>query len=110
MQYVPEKGDIIWLDFNPSSGKEIIKHRPAYVISPKMFNKHVGMAVVAPITSTVRGIKLEVVLPETLKTKGSILVYQMKSLDFSQRKAKFIEHATNEIVEDVHQIVSLILN
>ena len=109
MQYIPEKGDIIWLDFNPSSGNEIMKHRPAFVLSRKIFNKHVGMAVVAPITSTIRGIKLEVVLPDELKTQGSILVYQMKSLDIFKRNAKLIEKASKEIIDEVSWIASLII-
>ncbi|GFO71877.1 mRNA interferase MazF [Bathymodiolus japonicus methanotrophic gill symbiont] len=70
MDYFPEQGDIVWISFDPSSGKEIMKRRPAYVISRKIFNKHTGLAFIAPISSTVRGIKLEVVLPEQLKTKG----------------------------------------
>ena len=61
MGYVPEQGDLIWLDFDPSSGKEIMKRRPAFVITKKTFNEHTKMAIVAPITSTIRGIKLEVI-------------------------------------------------
>jgi mRNA interferase MazF/mRNA interferase ChpB len=50
-RYIPERGDLIWLDFDPSSGKEIMKRRPAFVISRKQFNTHLGLAIVAPITS-----------------------------------------------------------
>ena len=56
--YIPDKGDIIWLNFEPSAGKEITKRRPAFVIYRKAFNEHTGFAIVAPITSTVRGIRL----------------------------------------------------
>ena len=70
--YIPDKGDIIWLNFEPSAGKEITKRRPAFVISRKAFNEHTGFAIVAPITSTVRGIRLEVKL-EGVKTEGAIL-------------------------------------
>lgn len=87
MTYIPEQGDIIWLNFDPSSGKEIMKIRPAFVISKKAFNEHTKMAIVAPITSTIRGIKLEVVLSNKTKTEGAILVYQLKSIDFIQREA-----------------------
>lgn len=107
--YVPERGDIIWLDFDPSSGSEIMKRRPAFVISRKIFNSHVGLAIVAPITSTVRGIQLEVKLPEDLKTQGSVLVYQLKSLDFLYRKAEWIEKAPALIVEQVATIAHLIV-
>lgn len=109
MRYIPEQGDLIWLDFDPSSGNEIMKHRPAYVISKKAFNAHTKMAIVAPITSTIRGIKLEVVLPETTKTNGAILVYQLKAIDFIFRKAKFIEKTSSHTVEQVSSIAQLLV-
>ena len=62
--YIPDKGDIVFLNFDPSAGKEIMKRRPAFVISRKIFNEHTGFAVVAPITSKKRGMKLEVILPK----------------------------------------------
>lgn len=68
MRYVPEQGDLVWLNFDPSSGKEMMKRRPAFVISRKAFNEHTKMAIVAPITSTIRGVKLEVILPDETKT------------------------------------------
>jgi len=107
--YTPEKGDIIWLDFNPSSGKEIMKRRPAFVISRKEFNKHVGLAIVAPITSRIRGVKLEVLLPDELTTSGSILVYQLKSLDVFRRKAKLIEKAPKEVIDEVTALAEIII-
>lgn len=108
MTYVPEQGDIIWLTFDPSSGKEIIKRRPAYVVSRKLFNEHTGLALVAPISSTVRGIKLEVVLPDSSNTQGAILVHQVKSLDFLERDAEFIEHSTPEIIQQVKTLIKVI--
>ena len=89
MKYIPSQGDIVWLDFDPSAGKEIVKRRPAYVISREAFNSHIGLAIVAPITSMIRGIRLEVILPDAMKTTGSILVYQFKSLDVFQRNVEF---------------------
>lgn len=109
MRYIPEQGDIIWLNFDPSSGKEIMKRRPAFVLSRKAFNKHIGMAIVAPITNTIRGIKLEIPLPEETKTKGAILVYQLKSIDFIQREAEFIERLPLNIIEQVSSIAQLIV-
>ncbi len=109
MAYIPEKGDIIWLDFDPSSGKEIMKHRPAFVISRKAFNEHVGLAIVAPITSKIRGIKLEVILPDELKTSGSVLVHQLKSLDVFKRNVKLIEKAPKSIVDEVTALAEIII-
>ena len=107
--YVPEKGDIVLLSFDPSSGKEIIKRRPALVISRSAFNKHTGFVIVAPITSTVRGNALEVELKET-STKGVILVHQLLSLDGKSRDIKFIEKASRSVTAKVTKIASTIIS
>lgn len=109
MHYIPEQGDLIWLDFDPSKGKEIMKRRPAFVLSRKAFNEHIKMAIVAPITSSIRGIKLEVILPDEAKINGAILVFQLKSIDFIQRNAEFIEKTPANIVEQVSAIAQLLV-
>ena len=106
--YIPDRGDIIWLDFELSVGREITKRRPAYVISRRAFNEHTGFALVAPITSTVRNVRLEVVLEGT-ETQGAILSYQIKSFDFEQRQATLIEKAPETIVAAVTQIMQVIV-
>jgi mRNA-degrading endonuclease toxin of MazEF toxin-antitoxin module len=106
--YVPDRGDIIWLDFEPSVGKEITKRRPAYVVSRKAFNEHTGFALVAPITSTVRNVRLEVVLEGT-QTEGAILTYQVESFDFQQRRAELIERAPAAIATAVTQVMQVIV-
>jgi len=107
--YIPDKGDIVSLNFDPSSGREIMKRRPAFVISRKMFNEHTGFAVVAPITSTIRKMKLEVVLPDESTINGSILIHQMKSLDFKDRQIKLIEKATDSTTQKVTDLAKVII-
>jgi len=107
--FIPDKGDIVWLNFDPGSGNEIMKRRPAFVISRRTFNAHTGMAIVAPITSRVRGIKLEVVLPDDLITKGAVLIHQMKSLDFVARQITLIERASKETSEQVTDRAKLVI-
>ena len=109
MSYLPSQGDIVWLDFDSCSGKEIIKRRPAFVISRKAFNEHTGLAIVAPITSKVRNISLEVVLSEGLKTEGAILVHQLKSLDFKERGVELIEKASTEITLQLSKLARIIV-
>lgn len=110
MAYIPDQGDIVWLDFNPSSGKEIMKRRPAFIISKKAFNRHTDMAIVAPITSTVRGTELEVALTSrNSKVQGAILVYQLKSLDFTNRNIEFIEKASHKIIQQVSSIAQVLV-
>lgn len=109
MIYVPDKGDIVWLNFDPSAGKEIMKRRPAFVISRKLFNEHTGFVIVAPITNTVRGMKLEVILPEDISTSGAVLIHQMKSLDFDDREIELIEKAPDTIVDMVTKLAGVII-
>lgn len=110
MGYMPEQGDIIWLSFDPGSGKEIIKRRPAYVISRKLFNEHTGLALVAPISSTIRGVKLEVVLDDGLSTQGAILIHQIKALDFGEREAEFIERVSQVTIDKVKALLKVIID
>jgi len=107
--YIPDKGDIVSLNFDPSAGKEIMKRRPAFVISRKIFNEHTGFAVVAPITSTIRKMKLEVVLPEETATKGAVLIHQMKSLDFGDRQIELIEKAPELTIRKVTELAKAII-
>jgi len=106
--FIPDQGDIVVFNFDPSAGKEIIKRRPAIVISKKIFNEHTEFAVVAPITSTIRNMKLEVVLPQELSTQGAIMVHQMKSLDFNSRQAVFIEKAPAPVIAKVISLATAI--
>lgn len=108
--YIPDKGDIVTLSFDPSAGREIMKRRPAFVISRKMFNEHTGFAVVAPITSINRNMKLEVVLSQSLSTQGTVLIHQVKSLDFSERDMVFVEKAPQTVIDEVTQLVKVIIS
>jgi mRNA-degrading endonuclease toxin of MazEF toxin-antitoxin module len=108
--YVPDRGDIIFLSFDPSSGKEIMKRRPSIVISRKVFNAHTGFAVVAPITSKIRKIKLEVVLPRQMKTRGAALIHQMRSVDFHARDAEFVEPSPDIFIKRVSEVAKVIVS
>lgn len=98
--YVPDRGDIVWLEFNPQAGSEQAGHRPAIVISPKIYNQKAGLALFCPITSKIKGYPFETAI-KTKKINGVILCDQIKSLDWHQRKAKYIEEAPLNIIEDV---------
>ena len=99
--YIPEQGDLVWLEFNPQTGHEQSGLIPALVISPSAYNNKVGLALVCPITSKIKAYPFEVILPDKLKVKGAILSDQIKSLDWQARKAKFIAKAPLETVNDV---------
>jgi mRNA interferase MazF len=99
-RYVPERGDLIWLQFHPQAGHEQAGHRPALVVSPQEYNHRVGLALVCPVTSQVKGYPFEVVLPPGLKVQGAILSDQLKSLDWRVRKAQYICTISREVLDE----------
>jgi len=70
--YVPERGDLVWLQFNPQAGHEQAGHRPALVVSPRSYNRRVGLALFCPVTSQVKGYPFEVILPSGLAVQGAV--------------------------------------
>jgi len=106
MSYVPRRGDLVWLSFDPQAGHEQAGRRPAFVLSPETYNRKTGLFLVCPITSRVKGYPFEVSLPSSSGISGVILTDQVKSLDWKVRKAEFAESVDDSVVEDV---VALIL-
>ena len=98
-QYVPDRGDMIWCDFDPTLGHEQAHQRPALVLSPAMFNEKVGLALVVPITSTVRGHGFEVEITGR-KIRGVALIQQQRTIDYRARQVKFVERASADSVRD----------
>jgi mRNA interferase MazF len=108
-QYVPERGDIVWLQFTPQAGHVQVGHRPALVISPRSYNRRVGLALFCPVSSQVKGYPFEVALPPGLKATGAILSDQVKSLDWRVRKAKRVCTVPGEILEEtIARILALV--
>lgn len=105
MEFIPEQGDIIFLEFSPQAGHEQRGKRPAIVVSNYTFNKFTKLAMVCPITNTVRDFPLHVRLDERTKTRGVIMCEQVKSLDIYARNASYSEKAPNDIIEELTDIV-----
>ncbi|MDD4801621.1 MAG: type II toxin-antitoxin system PemK/MazF family toxin [Syntrophomonas sp.] len=105
MNYTPEQGDVVTLEFDPQVGHEQKGRRPAIVVSNKTFNKFTGMAIVCPITNTKKGFPLHVSLDERTATTGVIMCEQVKSLDISARHIIYKEKAPIEMVEEVLDIL-----
>lgn len=97
----PERGDVVWLEFNPQAGSEQAGRRPALVVSPRAYNRKVGLALVCPITSRIKGYPFEVELPQGLKVHGAILCDQIKSLDWRARRATRVEAVPDSVMHDV---------
>ena len=100
-RYIPNRGDIVWLQFNPQTGHEQAGHRPALVVSPMSYNQKAGLALFCPITSQIKGYPFEVVLPRDGRASGAILSDQLKSLDWRVRKARRLAKAPKEVVSEV---------
>jgi len=101
VQYVPGRGHAVWLAFDPQLGHEQTGRRPALVLSPTPYNERVGLALVCPITTPVKGYPFEVQIPEGSGLEGVVLSDQVKSLDWEKRKAEFICQLPGQVVRDV---------
>jgi mRNA interferase MazF len=96
--YVPERGDLVWLEFTPQAGSEQRGRRLALVLSPKAYNGKVGLALFCPVTSKINGYPFEVRLPVGCSVSGVVLSDQLKSLDWRSRKAKLIEQVSSDVM------------
>ncbi len=88
--YIPTKGDLVWLDFSPQKEHEQAGRRPALCISPKEYNQKVGLAIFCPITSIKKGYPFEVLIPPSIEIEGVILSDYVKNLDWKARNTEFI--------------------
>ena len=109
-RYVPERGDAVWVSLNPRVGHEQAGRRPALVVSPSAYNGKVGLAVLCPITSRVKGYPFEVIVPDGLKISGAVLSDQVKSLDWEARQARLIcrlpQHVTLEVLQKLGTLIA----
>ena len=103
--YVPRKGDLIALTFDPQSGHEQHGRRPALVVRNDLFNKHTGLCMACPITHTRRDYPFHVSVPEGQGVTGFVMVEQVKSIDFRSRKARRIGKAPAQVLEEALSIL-----
>ncbi|MBI4357344.1 MAG: endoribonuclease MazF [Gammaproteobacteria bacterium] len=107
--YIPKRGDIVWLNFNPQTGKEIQKTRPALIISPHSYNAKTHLALCMPITSQIKGYPFEFVV-QTKHVKGAVLCDQTKSLDWKERDARYITKLSSNQLEEIIEKFMVLLN
>ncbi len=103
--YVPRKGELIALTFDPQSGHEQRGRRPALVVSNDLFNKHTGLCIACPITNTQRDHPFHVAIPAGANVTGVVMVDQVKSIDFRSRKARRLGKAPAQLVDEVLSIL-----
>lgn len=106
--YIPNRGDLVWVDFNPTKGREQAKVRPAIVVSPKKYNQKTNLALMCPITSVVKGYPFEVEVKDK-KVSGVVLADHVRSLDWKVRNVKYITKAKAKAITEVQNKLLLLV-
>ena len=101
--YVPDRGDIVWLQFNPQAGHEQAGHRPALVLSPASYNRLSGLMLCCPMTSHKKGYPFEVPLPAGQAVAGVVLADQIKNIDWQARKAVLASRVPDAVLIEVRE-------
>ena len=109
--FIPDRGDVIWINLNPQAGHEQAGCRPVLVLSPRAYNHKVGMAIMCPITNQIKGYPFEVAIPTGYKVSGVVLSDQVKCLDWKVRKAEFMcklpHEVTIEVLKKLNTLIKL---
>ncbi len=106
--YIPERGDVVWVAFDPSLGHEQKGRRPAFVLSPRSYNRKAGLLLACPITSKSKGYPFEVRV-KLKEIDGVVLGDQVRTLDWVERKVKFVEKAKPEAAAEVLEKLAVLL-
>ena len=107
--YIPDRGDIVWLQFSPQSGHEQAGHRPALVLSPASYNRASGLMLCCPMTSHKKGYPFEVVISDAPHPTSVVLADQVKSLDWKTRQAvKKGTASSNVVMETLSKLQTLL--
>lgn len=107
--YIPKQGDIVWINFTPQVGREQAGRRPAIVISLFKYNRRVGLVLLYPITTKIKGYAFEVAIPEGLAISGVVLADQVKSFDWQERNVEFICKAPPELTIEVISLLRTLM-
>jgi mRNA interferase MazF len=107
--YIPDRGDIVYLNFEPTKGHEQRGRRPAFVLSPRSYNQKSSLALFMPITSQRKGYPFEVILPSELRIQGVILTDQIKCLDWQARGVQYIESVPKSVIEEAQAKIEPLL-
>jgi len=107
--YIPQRGDVVWINMHPHTGHEQAGRRPAVVLSPRSYNEKVGLALFCPVTNQVKGYPFEVIIPSGLEVTGVILSDQVKSLDWKIRNTEYYDKAPETVVVEILKKLSTLL-
>jgi len=105
MPYTPKQGDIVILDFDPQAGHEQKGRRPGLIASNDQFHRRTNMAMVCPITNTITGFPTHVALDNRTGSTGEIICEQAKCLDITARNAAYKESVSDDILDEVIDLI-----
>lgn len=109
-EYVPDRGDVVWLSFEPHAGHEQAGRRPALVLTPAAYQRAVGLALCCPITRRAKGYPFEVALPDGMAVAGVVLADHVKSLDWRARGAERADRAPASVATRVAELIDRLLH
>ena len=107
-RFIPDRGDAVWVNFNPRVSREQANKRPAIILSPKIYNQKTGLAIMCPLTSKIKNYPFEVLINEN-KIKGAVLADQLRCLDWQARKISFIQKINPRALSEIQQKIVLLL-
>ncbi len=106
--YIPERNDIVYMDFEPTKGKEIGKYRPALILSSKDYNQNTGLVICCPVSTSIRGAITEVTI-NNLEKPSVVAASLIQTLSWKERKIKFVAEAEAKVMDEVlFRIIPLI--
>lgn len=108
--YIPNRGDVLWVDFEPHVGHEQGGKRPALVLSHSRYNKQSGLALVCPITTKVKGYGFEWEIPPGLPVTGAVLCDQVKNIDWRARNVQFCCKMPDAVVDELRENIHLLID
>jgi mRNA interferase MazF len=103
------QGDIIFVSFAPTKGREQSGEHPALVISNTKYNKQSGFVLACPITNTVKAMNIRVKLDERTKIQGDILCEQVRIIDLRERPYRVVESASQDIIQAVYKVINALI-
>lgn len=109
-EYIPDAGDIVWVNFDPQVGHEQAGRRPAVVLSPKIYNDISSLAVMCPITSRPKKYRFEVEVAQSGPIRGVVLADHVRSLDWRRRNIQFASRASALMLQDVRVAIAVLLD
>lgn len=107
--YIPQRGDVVWINMHPQAGHEQAGRRPAIVLSPMSYNGKVGLALFCPVTNQIKGYPFEVIIPSGLKVTGAVLSDQVKSLDWKIRDTECYDRVPETVILEIFKKLNTLL-